>query len=87
MEARKSKIFISCPEAKQICDKTQYYEASWWDHLRLGIRLLYCNVTQEYVAQNKKITNLVSQKDVVCMNKSVKEKLKEKLQKELQNNP
>lgn len=87
MEAKKSKIFISCPEAKQICDKAQYKEATWWDRIRLNIRLLYCGVTQNYVKRNKKLTNLVTDKKVACMDKKQKQVLKTKISEHLQNHP
>jgi len=87
LEAKKTKIFINCAEAKQICDKAQYNEATWWERFRLGIRLLYCGVTQQYVKQNKKLTQLVKTKDVVCMSKKCKAELKDNFQEKLQKKP
>ena len=87
MEAKKTKIFISCPEAKRICDKAQYNEATWWERFRLGIRLLYCSVTQQYVKKNRKLTQLLEKEEVVCMKAQTKQQLKQQFEKELQKTP
>jgi hypothetical protein len=41
---KKSFLFISCQEAKHICDKSQYDEATGWERLKLGIRLIWCKL-------------------------------------------
>lgn len=82
MEARK--LFIDCDEAAHICDKSQYNESTWWERLRLNLRYLYCHITRSYVKQNKKLSNLVSDKKVVCMDLDKKIELKEKFDHELQ---
>jgi len=85
MEAKKSKVFIDCDEAKYICDKSQYNESSWWERFRLNLRFIYCNITRSYVKRNQKLSELVNNKKVDCMKANVKAELKTKFTQELQN--
>ena len=85
MEAKKNKILINCEEAMHICNKSQHKEATFWDKIRLNIRLIYCHITREYVKKNSKLTKLVNDKNVVCMDKKEKDQLKQEFKKELQN--
>jgi len=85
MEAKSTKLFIDCEEAKHICDKAQYNETNWWELFRLNIRLLYCNVTRAYSKRNQKLSNLVTDKKVDCMESKSKADLKTKFEQELQN--
>jgi len=85
MEAKATKLFIDCEEAKHICDKAQYNETSWWELFRLNIRLLYCNVTKAYSKRNQKLSTLVTANKVDCMESQSKAELKVKFQEELKN--
>ena len=85
MEAGKNTFFINCEEAKHICDKAQYNESNWWELFRLNIRLLYCNVTKAYSKKNQKLSKLVTDKKVDCMESKSKATLKTKFAQELQN--
>jgi hypothetical protein len=83
MTTKKNKIFINCDEAKSICDKSQYNESTFWERFRLNIRYFYCHITRSYVKRNKKLTDLISDKNVTCMDSVSKSELKSKFQKEL----
>lgn len=85
MEAGKNTFFINCEEAKHICDKAQYNESTWWELFRLNIRLLYCKVTKAYSKRNQKLSKLVTDKKVDCMEVKSKAKLKTKFEQELKN--
>ncbi len=76
-------LFISCEEAKQICDKTQYGEATGWERLKLGIRLSWCKFTKAYSKNNHKLSNVMKQAEVNCMKKDERDKLQEQFDKEL----
>ncbi|TPN81356.1 hypothetical protein [Aquimarina algicola] len=78
-----SKLFISCEEAKYICDKNQYGEASFPEILQLNIRLIYCKITRAYVKRNKKLTETIRNSDVQTISASQKKMMKEELQKQL----
>jgi len=84
MEAKSRKLFIDCEEAKLICDKSQYNESTWWDRFRLNIRFIYCNITRAYVKRNQKLTKLVNNKDVNCMDAEKKQELKKVFEKEFE---
>jgi len=85
MEAKKSKVFIDCDEAKHICDKSQYNESSLWDRFRLNLRFIYCNITRSYVKRNQKLSKLVTDENVECMDNKSKANLKTKFDQQLQN--
>ncbi|MCB4807698.1 hypothetical protein LG651_05505 [Tamlana sp. 62-3] len=80
---KKSVFFISCDEAKHICDKAQYDEASSWEKFKLSVRLMYCNVTQKYYKRNKKLTKVVKSSNAECLNPKEREALEMKFKKEL----
>lgn len=84
METKKSKLFINCDEAMFICDKSQYNESTFWERFRLNIRYIYCHITRSYVKRNNKLSDLVSNENVACMNSQSKTELKTKFEKELQ---
>ena len=85
MEAKSTKLFIDCEEAKHICDKAQYNETTWWELFRLNIRLLYCNITRAYSKRNQKLSELVTDKEVTCMDNKSKADLKVKFEQQLKN--
>lgn len=84
MKTKKSKLFISCDEAKFICDKSQYSESTFWERLQLKMRYAYCHITRAYVKKNQKLSDLINHKEVVCMDATKKEDLKIKITKALQ---
>lgn len=77
------KLFISCDEAKLICDKTQYNEATFWEKLQLNIRLLHCGVCRKYTKRNTKLTKSIKKANLESLNLSDKEHIKEKLRQQL----
>ena len=80
---KKSFLFISCDEAKHICDKTQYHEATGWERLKLGIRLSWCRFTKAYSTNNNKLTDAMEKAEVNCMKKGEREKIQKEFEQEL----
>ena len=80
---KKSFLFISCDEAKQICDKAQYGEAKNWERLKLGIRLMWCKFTKTYSKDNNKLSEVMHKADVNCLKSSEKVKLQKEFEQEL----
>jgi hypothetical protein len=76
-------LFISCDEAKHICDKAQYHEATSWETFKLKLRYLWCRITRAYVNKNIKLTETINKANVVCLNQSEKQILIQNLQQEL----
>ncbi|MDN3493944.1 hypothetical protein [Winogradskyella bathintestinalis] len=64
---KKSFLFISCEEAKHICDKAQYNEASIWEHFKLSLRLMYCRITKSYSSKNKQLSKVIETSEVKCL--------------------
>ena len=82
---KKSFLFVSCEEAKHICDKKQYDEATGWERVKLGLRLSWCRFTKVYSKNNNKLTDLIEKSDINCMKKEERHKLEQKFEKELAN--
>lgn len=80
---KKGFLFISCEEAKHICDKAQYDEASFWEKIELNIRFTWCKFTRAYVKQNKQLTSMVKKSQIDCLKNDEREAIKEQFEKEL----
>ncbi len=78
-----NKLLVSCEEAKHICDKNQYGEASFIEIVKLNIRLVYCKVTRAYSKRNTKLTKTINKSNIQTIDQPEKEIMKKKLQKEL----
>jgi hypothetical protein len=50
-------LFISCDEAKHICDKVQYKEATIWERFKLKLTLSWCHITKNYSEQNTQLSH------------------------------
>ena len=80
---KKSFLFISCDEAKHICDKAQYDEASTWEQFKLGLRLAYCRITKKYSSNNTKLSKSIEESKVQCLKTEELNKLQSQFEKEL----
>ncbi|MDY2587440.1 hypothetical protein [Winogradskyella aquimaris] len=80
---KKRFLFISCEEAKHICDKSQYGESTFWERFKLSIRLSWCHVTKSYSSKNNKLTHSIKQAEVDCLKNDERNKLKQQFEKEL----
>jgi len=76
-------LLVSCDEAKHICDKSQYGEATFIELIKLNIRYLYCKVTRAYVRRNIKLTKAIKKSEIQMVSTSIKNEMKKKLQEEL----
>lgn len=82
---KKSKVFISCEEAFEICDKAQYNEASPWEKFRLKLRYFWCRWTRTYVSKNTKLTQTIKNSKVACLKTEEKKQLQQQFDIHLQN--
>ena len=80
---KKKSIFISCDDANHTCDKTQYNEATFWEKVKLTVHLIYCRACRKYTKNNKKLTTLVKDPQVDCLNGTEKKVMKSTFEKEL----
>lgn len=80
---KRSFLFISCEEAKLICDKAQYGEASLWEKVKLNLRLSWCHVTKQYSMTNTALSQAIKQSSLNCLQKSERQKLEHAFKEEL----
>lgn len=80
-----SKVKIKCQEANQICDKTQYNEASFFEKIKLTIHLLYCKACKKYTKRNTQLTRLIKNPKVKTLEASQKANIKDIFDEELKN--
>ncbi|MDY8134493.1 hypothetical protein [Aquimarina sp. 2201CG5-10] len=83
MKTTDKKLFISHEEAKHICDKNQYGEASFVELIKLNIRLLYCRLSRAYTKRNTKLTKAMGDPQVQTICAADKELMKKELQKKM----
>ena len=69
----------SCEEAKLLCDKAQYEEASWWETIKLKMHLLYCKACASHSEKNTKFTGLCNKASLQNLSDADKEEMKEKI--------
>ena len=60
------KFIITCDEATQICDKTQYNEGTLLEKIKLNFHFLQCKICRLYTRQNSKMTLLYKIKASDC---------------------
>ena len=80
---KKSFLFVSCKEAKHICDKKQYNEASVWERMKLSIRLSWCRFTKAYSKDNNKLTQVIKKSEINCLKHDERSKLQQQFNQEL----
>ncbi|GMN10972.1 hypothetical protein MTsPCn9_27160 [Croceitalea sp. MTPC9] len=74
---------ISCDKAAEICNKSQYKEASWWQILKLRFHILYCKSCAKFSAKNTKFTSLCDSANLKTLESSDKESMKKALKEQL----
>ena len=72
---------ITCQEASNICNKSQYKEASFWDIVKLRIHLLYCKTCKQYSKKNSELTSMCDRAGLTMISKDDKERMKRDLEK------
>lgn len=81
---KKSILFISCEEAKHICDKSQYGEANLWERFKLSLRLSWCKITRAYTKNNNALTKVIKESKVEALNSNELNSLEKEFQKQLE---
>ncbi len=82
---KKSFLFISCEEAKHICDKAQYGDSTFWERIELTIRYMWCRLTKAHVKRNIKLTKAIKKSNVQSLEQTERELLTEKFNQQLKN--
>jgi hypothetical protein len=74
---------ISCEKAAEICNKSQYREATFMDKLKLRFHLLLCKTCSAFTKKNTEFTTLCERADLHSLSEQEKIKMKEQLQNKL----
>ena len=72
---KENNIKTACQNANHVCDKTQYKEATLMEKIKLTLHLIYCRACRKYTSNNQKLTKVVKDSKVECMNSKEKEAL------------
>ncbi|MDG3580843.1 MULTISPECIES: hypothetical protein [Galbibacter] len=79
MSNKKNILFASCEEAKQICDKVQYGEATFIEKMKLNLRLMWCRATKSYTKKNRNLTQLCNKAEIKTLNPDKKEEMRKNI--------
>nr|WP_299385671.1 hypothetical protein [Allomuricauda sp.] len=74
---------ISREKAKELCTKSQYGEATWWELLQLNVYVLLFKECADFSAKNRKLTSLCDKANLNTLSESEKESMKKDLEKHL----
>ena len=74
---------ITCEKAADICNKTQYREATFIEKMKLQFHLLMCKTCSAFSKQNSAFTALCEKANLQTLSEQEKIKMKEKLQNKL----
>jgi len=67
---------ISCDQARNICDRAQYKEASLKDKIKLNLHLMWCKTCSLYTKKNQALTSLCERAGLTSLRESEKEEMK-----------
>ena len=70
---------ISCEEARIICHKTQYRDASFMEVLKLKLHLLICRACSTFSKKNTKLTTLCEEATLHALTEQEKVDMKQKI--------
>ena len=74
---------ISCEEARIICHKTQYNDASFFEVLKLKFHLFICKACSAFSRKNTKLTTLCEEATLRNLSDKDKLKMKQRIQEKL----
>lgn len=80
MSKKKKVLLVSCDEAKHICDKMQYGEATLVEKFKLKFRLMWCRATKSYSKKNSDLTQLCKEAKIKTLDKEKKVEMKRKIE-------
>ena len=74
---------ISCDEARIICHKTQYDDASFFEVLKLKFHLLICKACSAFSRKNTKLTTLCEEATMSNLSEEEKLDMKQRIRDKL----
>jgi len=73
-------MMISCKKAAEICNKTQYKEATLWEKVKLKFHLAMCKTCAAFTKKNTKLTSLCEKASLHSLTENEKLRMKRQLQ-------
>ena len=73
---------ISCEEASEICNKSQYREATLLEIVKLKLHVFLCKTCRMFTSKNTKLTQLCKNAELQMFSEEEKEKMKQALQEQ-----
>ena len=74
---------ITCDEARIICHKTQYNDASFFEVLKLKFHLLICKACAAFSRKNTKLTTLCEEATMRNLSEEEKLNMKQRIQEKI----
>ncbi|MBS9461693.1 hypothetical protein KIM67_04680 [Flagellimonas sp. 389] len=74
---------ISCEQASNICNKSQYKEASFWEIQKLKLHILMCKTCAKFTKNNTALTSLCDKAGLNVLSENDKEEMRKKLKEHL----
>jgi len=71
---------VSCEQAKVICNKKQYREASFLEKAQLMAHILFCKACYKFSQKNNRLTQIIYRADLHALSEAEKERMKQHLQ-------
>lgn len=72
---------ISCEQAAEICNKSQYREASLIEIIKLKYHIFICKTCKQFTTKNTKLTKLCNESKLQMLSEEEKAKMKAELGK------
>jgi predicted anti-sigma-YlaC factor YlaD len=79
------KFFLKCNEAANVCDKSQYEEAGFFEKVMLKMHLVMCKFCRGYSKSNTKLTKTIKSANIKTLRPEEKQTLKTRVQQEINN--
>jgi hypothetical protein len=76
---RKNFVRLSCAEAAEVCNKTEYKEANFKDKLKLILHLFFCKTCDHYYKENQKLSGLIKKADLKFCTPEEKEAYRQRI--------
>lgn len=76
-------MMISCEEAADICNKSQYNEATTWQIIKFKFHVAICKTCALFTKKNTQLTRLCQKADLKSLAKEEKEAMKKEFEKQL----
>ena len=70
---------ISCEQAAEICNKSQYREASLMEIIKLKYHIFICKTCKLFTTKNTKLTKLCNESKLQMLSEEEKAKMKAEL--------